>query len=333
MRCLTSCGIPRWLPTLPDGIGIVENTTAPWGGEWTYPATGPKHCCCCCWSYPGNPEDHDAIPPKRVVLYFHGGAFVLCSPETHRNMIMRIVDFTGATVLAVDYRKPPEHRWPTAGNDCVEAYKWLLDHGYASENILFAGDSAGGGLVVEVMQLAQEANLPLPAGGILISPWVDLNDSFSGTWTSNNDYDFLPRDLAAWFADEYAGKRSLKEVSPGRASGKGFPPMMIELGSCECLYDQVIAFARKLVAAGVEVKLYVEPGMVHVFPLLFAAITNKSMDLPPQLAFHHMKEFADHVLGDADTGAIDGARRAEYFAANGLDSLPSNDSIPITNRM
>ena len=96
---------------------------------------------------------------------------------------------------------------------------------------------------------------------------------------------------------------------------------------------QVIAFARKLVAAGVEVKLYVEPGMVHVFPLLFAAITNKGMDLPPQLAFHHMKEFADHVLGDADTGAIDGARRAEYFAANGLDSLPSNDNIPITNRM
>ena len=66
---------------------------------------------------------------------------------------------------------------------------------------------------MEVMQLAQEANLPLPAGGILISPWVDLNDSFSGTWTSNNDYDFLPRDLAAWFADEYAGKRSLKEVN------------------------------------------------------------------------------------------------------------------------
>ena len=90
----------------------------------------------------------------------------------------------------------------------------------------------------------------------------------------------------------------------------------------------MIAFTEKLAAAGVDIKVYVEPGMVHVFPLLFAAITDEKMDLPPQLAFHHMKEFFEHVLGDENTGLIDQERRTKYFTAaleSPEPSVPSQD--------
>lgn len=336
LRLLTEHSfIPTCLPTLPKQVGVEENTTAPHGGEWTYPATAPKSCCCCCWEFPGNPDKLQDGEPRfssfsddfvadgfktqreRLVLYFHGGAFVLCTPKTHRNMIMRITEYTGATVLAVDYAKPPEHPWPKPVEDCLDAYIWAIKKGpgggnYDPSQIVFAGDSAGGGLVVAVLARVREEKLAMPAGGIMISPWLDLTDSATGTWESNQKYDYLPRDFGALFARMYAGEKyTLAEVSPCNLSTEGFPPLLVEIGTGECLLDQVRKWTEKATQDGVQIRCFEEEGMVHVFPLLFAALSTPVEEgVPasaPQAAYEHMKEFMDVVL-DGDE-----SRKSAYF--------------------
>ena len=181
-----------------------------------------------------------------------------------------MVKYTGAVVLAVDYRRPPEHPFPVPVEDCLQAYRWLLMTVDASR-IVFAGDSAGGGLVIATMVAAKEAGLPLPARGLMISPWVNLEDAGeSDSWTRNAPYDYLPVDLAQLFANSYRGSSSWAEVSPAQYPPerlRGLPPMLIEVGECEALHDQVLAFANTLHREGVDVKVNVREDMVHVFPL------------------------------------------------------------------
>ena len=118
-----------------------------------------------------------------MILYFHGGAFALCTAKTHRALLTNLCQKTNSDILCPNYRRPPVNPWPIPVDDCVECYRWLLENaGVSPRDIVFAGDSAGGGLVLSVMGAAKAAGLPLPAGGILWSPWVDLTDSFSGTW-------------------------------------------------------------------------------------------------------------------------------------------------------
>lgn len=104
------------------------------------------------------------------ILYLHGGAFCCCNTATHREMLFRMVQYTKANILAVDYRRPPEHPYPDPVNDCLHAYRWLLSKIDASR-IVLAGDSAGGGLVISTIVEAVKQGLPAPAGSILVSPW------------------------------------------------------------------------------------------------------------------------------------------------------------------
>eukprot|EP01044_Picomonas_judraskeda_P000578 COSAG03_NODE_26_length_19032_cov_87.110812_14_plen_416_part_00 len=304
--------IPLWLPTLPESVGTSANVKARTGGEWFFPATGHAkrgrgigNLCCADWVYPGDPQDPkkelrlDQV--ERVVLYFHGGAFCLCTAQTHRALLMRIVEATGAVCYAPDYRRPPEHPWPAPVDDCLDAYRWLLEQSVQPCRIVFAGDSAGGGLVLAVLAAARAAGLPMPAGGAMYSPWLDLTDSASGSWSSNQVYDFLPRDWAVKFAKAYAGERSLREVSPGSVSLEGLPPLLIEVGECECLRDQILAFIQRGKAAGLDIEDHLCEGMVHVFPL-FAAIA--AQGTPPHLAFERLAGFVDRTVGLA-TGQRD----------------------------
>lgn len=235
-------------------------------------------------------------------------------------MIMRITEYTGATVLAVDYQKPPDCTWPKPVEDCLDVYKWALDEGYDPAKIFFAGDSAGGGLVVSVMALAREKGYPMPAGGIMISPWLDLTDSFSGSWSSNQEWDFLPRDFGAWFARMYAGdKNTLEDVSPCTQSTEGFPPLLVEVGNAECLYDQIVKWKNRARDEGIRVRFYEHEGMVHVFPLLFAAFSEPTIDLDegvrqccmswkgkndsgrPEHAYDHIAQFVQTVLTSTES--------------------------------
>ena len=201
LRCITDPPIgsmPVWLPNMPDSVGTAANTTAPCGGEWFFPATGEAQCNSgCCSTFPGDPQSLPLLgSPERVILYFHGGAFCLCTSKTHRDLLMRLVDHTSATVLCIDYRRPPEHPWPAPVDDCLAAYVHLLQRGVltpegggsAAAKIVFAGDSAGGGMCLAVMAAARASGWVLPQGAMMLSPWVDLTDCNSGSWTENQQY-------------------------------------------------------------------------------------------------------------------------------------------------
>src|SRR5664279_538349 len=113
-------------------------------------------------------------PTDKAILYFHGGGFRLGSVSSHRELIARISEASGCRVLAINYRLAPEYRFPAALEDAIAAYGWMRDQGLKPQNIAFAGDSAGGNLVLAAMLGLRERGLALPAAGVLMSPWTDL---------------------------------------------------------------------------------------------------------------------------------------------------------------
>lgn len=134
IRLVTDNGVPSWIPTLPSGVACVKSTHPP--GEWFYPkSTGPRI------RVNGNSA---VIKEGQYILYFHGGAFCCCNSATHRGLLIRLVHQTNATLLSVDYRRPPEHPYPTPVDDCLSAYMYILERVGDSSRIILAGDSAGG---------------------------------------------------------------------------------------------------------------------------------------------------------------------------------------------
>ena len=203
----------------------------------------------------------------KVILYLHGGAYGYCSADTHRSLAARIMAEAGVKVLLPEYRLAPEHPFPAATHDAIKIYRWLLDQGYQSANILFAGDSAGGGLSVATTLLLLDRHEPLPAGVICLSPWVDLTGS-GESYIKNKDKDpYLNAEGARAAALAYAGDTPLddKLISPIFADFKGFPPLFIQVGSVEILRSDAETLAQKARQAGVKVELKVWHGMWHVW--------------------------------------------------------------------
>jgi len=120
------------------------------------------------WIYPPDAET------ERVVLYLHGGFYILGSLKSHRDLVARLSSAAGVRSLLLDYRLAPEHVFPAALDDALTAYRWLLARGTKPEHIILAGDSAGGGLTLALLQTVRDQHLPMPAGAVLLSPWTDL---------------------------------------------------------------------------------------------------------------------------------------------------------------
>lgn len=252
-------------------------------------------------------------PGGSIVLYFHGGAFCLGQPSTYRALLGRLCSATEATVVALDYPRPPEHRYPFPDKSCLAAYIWLLDQGIPSSDIIFAGDSAGGCLAISVARMVKAKGLPQPAGILLFSPWVDLLDIESDSWFENENVDYLYPDLALYFARGYVGGRpamklvdgdnklaeidaKLWDISPVNAGDlAGLPPVHVELGSYEVLKDQIIHFTNLLSGASVHVEVVVEPGQVHVFPLFAPIVGN---DHPARKCFDRAASFMKRVVAN-----------------------------------
>ena len=205
----------------------------------------------------------------KVILYLHGGGYGYCSADTHRSLAARIMIETGVKVLLPEYRLAPEHPFPAAIEDTLIIYRWLLKQGYQSSNIIFAGDSAGGGLSVAATLVLREQYEPLPAGLVCLSPWVDLTSS-GESYSENSEKDpYLRSDLVRKTAQQYAAGVSLDNrlISPVYADFSGFPPMLIQVGSIEILLSDAQTLARKARHAGVEVNLTVWDGMWHVWQI------------------------------------------------------------------
>lgn len=210
------------------------------------------------------------VAPDACVLYLHGGGYVIGSCNTHRPLASHLACRTGLPVLVVDYRLAPEHPYPSAVDDALTAYEWLLARGFEPGRIVVAGDSAGGGLTLATLLALRDRGRQQPALGVPISPWTDL--TLSGeSMTSMADRDpMVNRAGLQRMADWYAAGCDPTEplVSPVFADPTGLPPLLIHVGEAETLRDDAVRFAERAAKAGVDVTLEVWPEMIHVWHVL-----------------------------------------------------------------
>ncbi len=212
-------------------------------------------------------DNPDAEAEGRVILYLHGGGFVVCSPDTHKGLVSGLCKTSQSSALLIDYRLAPEHPFPAAADDALTAYQLLLSRGYAPGNITLAGDSAGGHLVTRLLADLDERGLPMPAGALLLSPFLDLTAKRALQRDRLRRDPFIPPKAAVWAGARYAGKLRPHDhhLDVQSKDKRRWPPVMIQVGDTECLLPDSERMARSLERAGVPVTLQVWPGQVHVF--------------------------------------------------------------------
>jgi epsilon-lactone hydrolase len=209
----------------------------------------------------------DGIEPRHVVLYFHGGVYVMGDAALAADLASQVARRSRARAVSVDYRLAPEHPYPAAVDDALAAYEALLEDGTAPSDIAFAGESAGGGLAIATLVNARDHGLPRPAVAYVMSPYADL--TLAGTtMQTKRDADPLlsPEALRARVGDYTSGQDpALGLISPIFADLSGLPPLIIQAGTHEVLLDDAIRLARQAATADVEVTLDITPGVPHVF--------------------------------------------------------------------
>ncbi len=210
-----------------------------------------------------------------VILLLHGGGYVLGSLATHRNFAYGLSRASGAATLVLDYRLAPEHRFPAAVDDAVAGYEFLLGRGSEPGKIALVGDSAGGGLVVAALVAIRERGLAMPAAGVAISPWIDL-EAEGESMTGKADADpLVERRRLLEMADHYLGGADPRSplAAPLYADLSGLPPLLIQVGTAETLLSDATRLAARAEAAGVETTLEVAPDMIHVWHLFAPMLT------------------------------------------------------------
>ena len=214
------------------------------------------------WLRPGDADD-------ALVLYLHGGGYVIGSPRSHRHLAAGIATAGRMRAFVLDYRLAPEHPFPAALDDAVAAYRWLIDTQQTEPGrIVLAGDSAGGGLVVSTLVALRDAGLPLPAAGVCISPWTDLSCSLPSCDPKRPSYDpLIDHQVLRAMARAYMGRRSLRtpSASPLFADLRSLPPLLIQAATDEALIDDARQLAIAASQAGVHTTLEVWPRMIHVW--------------------------------------------------------------------
>jgi acetyl esterase/lipase len=205
--------------------------------------------------------------PGRVILYFHGGGYIAGSPETHRALVARLAQASEATAFSLDYRLAPEFVFPAAVRDGIDAYRHLIAKTASPQQIVFAGDGSGGGLAFAVLHAARNANLPMPAGCVAMSPWADLSLSGWSIMQNAKTDSALSWDLLFVSARHYLKKTNPADpyASPVFANFKDFPPIMVHAGSLEMLKDDASRLGDRAADANVPVSIEIYDGMQHVF--------------------------------------------------------------------
>ena len=207
-------------------------------------------------------------PCDRAILYLHGGGYTAGGLDYAKGFGGLLATQTRATVFCVAYRLAPEHKFPAAQDDAMEAYQALLDQGYLPEHIAIAGESAGGGLALSLGLRIRDEGKTMPACIVAISPWTDL--TLSGSSYNNNVRrdPSLIRESLAYYAIAYAaGHETDAYVSPAFGDFTGFPPTLLFAGGDEILLSDAKTVQSKLRQAGAESTLEIADGMWHVYPL------------------------------------------------------------------
>ena len=230
------------------GVSIEKTTLAGMHAEWYRP---------------------EGVSKGRVLLYIHGGAYVLGSCESHRKLVTHMARAAGVEAVMPEYRLAPEHPFPAGVEDTVAAYRALLDQGYEPGDVFISGDSAGGGLLTAALLQLRHDGVPLPRAAILLSPHLDMTASGESMKTrADVDPWFSPGDLGV-VVRYYCPDEDLRAplVSPVFAHVAGLPPFLIHVGDHEILLNDSTRLADNLRAAGVDVEIEVFPELWHAFHL------------------------------------------------------------------
>ncbi|KAI8912511.1 Alpha/Beta hydrolase protein [Gorgonomyces haynaldii] len=242
-------------------------------------------------------EDFD---PEQVIYMLHGGGYVMGSIQLNRQMAYRMAKRSKSRVFGPNYRLAPQHPFPCGLIDAISGYIFLLRQ-FEPQNIVLTGDSAGGGLCLSVLYAIRDMGLPMPAGAVLFSPWVDLTHSFPG-FVAHGEFDYLPEKADQSGYPEYVGKRNhlyapdnaLNNpfVSPWYGSLEKLPPLLFQVGQKERLHEEDVAMYKKASESGVVSILEEYQDQVHVFQA-FPLVTNRMA----RFAFDQASKFIRQVTG------------------------------------
>ena len=205
---------------------------------------------------------------RRAIVYLHGGGYVLGSRAGYVSLASRISAAAGARVLLVEYRLAPENPFPAAVDDALTVWNWLFTQGITAGHTAIAGDSAGGGLTLALLQRIRETGAPMPACAVCLSPWADLEASGATAAPGTVDDPMITTDVLLERGRHYAGEATADPLaSPIHADYAGFPPLLIQVGTREVLLSDAHRVAERARAAGVDVTLEEEEGLIHVWQI------------------------------------------------------------------
>lgn len=234
----------------------------------------------------------------RVILYLHGGAFVVGGRYLHRQLMSRIAEDSRASVIAVDYRQLPKHPVSASISDGLDAYRYILDSGVPASQVVIMGDSAGGYLTFQVALAAEAAGLPMPAGLVAMSPLIDFDGTVKVNSESAETCALFPKHCfdalseVALRASRRAGEGHVLPDSPSRAALHGLPPSLIQASSAEMVFPDAEAMTASLLAAGVRAELQVWDHQVHVFQAAAGVLPEAAQ------ALEEIVSFIDDVIPD-----------------------------------
>jgi epsilon-lactone hydrolase len=256
---------------IPNEITIKEQTIEGMKSEWLIPKGASS---------------------EKMILYVHGGGYVSGSCNDHRGFVSKFAINTGVTNLVYEYRLAPENPFPAAIEDSIKMVQWVLSSGFKPENIIIAGESAGGGLCLALLLALKEHNIAMPAAAVAISPWTDLTCS-SNSYKTKNKVSVAP--LNSWnvFARYYVGDSPVTSplISPLFGDLKGLPPILINSGVDDELFEDGEKFYLKAKNAGVDITFKAGIGMVHCYPLLAPMFkeATEAMDEIVEFINEHLK--------------------------------------------
>jgi monoterpene epsilon-lactone hydrolase len=240
----------------------------------------------CQWIVP-----QDAVP-NQVLLYLHGGGFVLGVTHLHLQMVAHLAKKMHLRALMVDYRLGPEYPYPAALEDCVAAYRWLLKQGIAAQEVVLAGDSAGGNLALTSLIKLRDSGLPLPAAVACLSPVTDLSNQ--NTPPQDFKDPLIPSRVGEFYKNSYVARHDPRDplISPIYGDLHGLPPLLVHAGEDEQLRQDAQRITNLAKSAGVEARLEIYPRMWHVWQIY--------LDLPQAIqALDDIAGFFRAHLGNA----------------------------------
>lgn len=228
--------------------------------------------------------------PKRVLLYIHGGGYIGGVTRTYHNLCSRLAVAVSADVFLARYRFAPEHPFPAAHDDVLAAYMSLLDAGHRPDQIIVAGDSAGGGLTLGLLLALRDRGTALPRAALVLSPLADLTFTSRSIEACDATDAMLGTRMLRLGEDVYVRSEEDKHnpyASPAFGDYKGLPPLFIAVCEAECLRDDAYAVAAKARDAGVAVTFLTRPDLLHVWPIMVPVMPEARADLRKMVAFIH----------------------------------------------